>query len=288
MLKRTIVLFFISLLSICFINADSISDKSYFDEYYKNSVPTFFAEGEIEFNEIVTVFAVYKEKNKFNHYNLSIKIDNKIYKIVANETTDLFYIDKTKVTDKDFFYSLPIPLNVLNNALRNRDYILLEKSSRFKFKNIRSNKISVLNKVVEITNDITDSTVLKVSSINEENPVDEIIPEASNYNITKDVKKIVPIKENIYSQIDYIISANTPVILKKEFYLTKKSRIPLYIYETNKINYINGHYTETEWMLTNTKTDESIIFRYNIQSILYNKQDVSKEFGSMISFYGVK
>lgn len=269
MLKKRIIILFLTLfLFKTYSNTgSSLSNNSILDSYYTSSPDQFFTKGIIAIDGKNTSFELYSEKNSEGFNNFSININENLYKTISKEYKDLFELNSIKIHGDSVFYNTLLPLELLNYPIRNKEYTILEKYSSFKYKNLRSNKILIKDKIEIIPVPVIDQNGL---------PIDIIRISKNNY---------LPDK---YEKIIYIISNESNIILRKEFYLRNNDRAPKYIIEVNSIKYIGGYYIATDWTIKEPSSSNMINFKYNVETIIYNKKDVSNKFSQMISFYGVR
>jgi hypothetical protein len=269
--KRVFILFFIFILFNLSAESDiSSSDKKIVDEVNNNSPNNFFTIGELTINEEIKQIVIYIEKNRDNFNNLSIKVDDELLKVTNSVTESKFNKNGKKVTNNFPFLDTTIPLSVINHVNRNSDYLIIDKPSRFTYKNLKCYKILVKEKEkLEIEEEMTDIT-------------DQM--SAIQTSVTK-VKDLDP---EVFQKTIYYISDISSIILKKEFYKNKDDRDPAYTIDSESINYINNHYIVTEWKITDIKSKQEIKFRYNIETMIYNKEDILREFNTLTSFYGVR
>ncbi len=273
--KRVFILFFIFILFKLSADSDiSTSDKRIIDNVYKSSPDKFFTIGELTINEETKPFAIYIVKNRDKLNNLSIKTDNDLYKITSSITENKFNKNGKKVTENFPFLETTIPLGVINHVNRNSDYLITDKATRFVYKNLNCYKVLVKEK---------EKLVIDIET------EDEITEVSENMKTVKTsqsaIKEITP---EVYGKTIYYISDISFIVLKKEFYKNKDDREPAFTIESQSINYINDHYIVTEWKITDINSKQEINFRYNIETMIYNKEDILREFITLTSFSGVR
>ncbi len=320
--KRVFILFFsLFLFNLNAESKNSLLNAELLEDSYTNSSKQLFSHGVIIKEDITTPITIYRVKNKFNFYDFSIKIEDDIYKSSSKEFDELSNKNSKRVIGENTFFDT-LPLDILNYGLRNREYTLIEKAITFKYKGLETNKILITQKeIIEEPEEIIlieESTFIDDSLTTEEfTSTDEIMiieeatttdkttsSEESNSTVestlssddigadSKNNETVVSVKPTFkpakYKKLIYYQAKDTNQILRKEFYFDKTDRNPEYIVETNGINFINGYYIEIEYSITNFKTDQTYIFKYNTETMLYNKEKITNEFKDMTNFYGVK
>ncbi|OQY40777.1 MAG: hypothetical protein B6229_00900 [Spirochaetaceae bacterium 4572_7] len=278
--KRVIVLFFI-LSTICLFGdtKESVSDKAFIDKGYEAAPKVFFATGKVITNEKEFPITIYREKNKNNFYNLSIKMDNDIYKITSGELETIFNLNNVELSGDVLLKNSNIPLDILNYSLRNMDYNVLSKSRSFKYLEIPTNKILIKEKKIikKVTPTVLDMEPRDLDA----NNIEPRFVEESN----KDVESINFLPEK-YKKVIYYQGELPSISLKKEFYLNKSDIEPQYVVEVTRIVFINGNYIIANWEITDKKSKKVTTFHLNIDSVIFNKQDIPRDFKSLLYFKG--
>ncbi len=223
------------------------SEKELIESIYNKSNKYFFSSGEIIINDVIAKFSIYKEKNRDDGFNVALKIGNDIIKSISKNGSFSWNKNGSKISNNYPLLGTTIPIEIINYGTLNPNYVIQQKTSINKFKNIDSYTIEL------------------------------------NYNMLKtDVSSVK------YKKIIYTLSENNNIILKADLYINISDRSPHFNYEIDSINYINGSYIGNVWRIIDKKNNQEILFRYNIETIIYNKDEIPAEFNSLVSFNGVR
>ncbi|MBN2619201.1 MAG: hypothetical protein JXR64_12885 [Spirochaetales bacterium] len=248
--KRVIILFFAIFSSLIYSENTILNDGSKIFNDSLASIPkNLFIEGQLENGELSIPIIYYQEKNSLGDISISIKQD-------LNQSKMVFDKDKNKYLGSKNLLNTNVDIEILNYYIRNRVITILEKSSTFKYKNLKSNKILM---------------------VEEKNPNNIDNLEESSF-ITSSNEK--------YKKIIYIIASESKTILRKEFYLNIDDKTPYIIMDAIDINYIENNYIVTEWEITNL--DKKIKIKFNNKTVIVNKNDISNIYADMLSFSGVR
>jgi len=280
MLKKRVIFLFFAFFSISLFSQNISIDKIV-ENIFKNSPDTLFLQGIISNNDTVNNFYLYRVKNRDNFFDLSLLLNNDVFKISSKTNSEITYKNNENISDNNLFLK-DLPLDLLNYGLRNREYQLL---SEIKYKGIEVYKVIIIDKVVPIIIDkIEDLVSDQVDSepLESENEIIE-----NNSSIDKDFTNDIEIN-NKFKKIILYISKETGVIIKEEFYSQKTDREPLFIKDVKNINYINGFYIPVFWEINSLKSKQTYLVKYNNETISYNKTDIPNNMENMTNFYGVK
>lgn len=293
MLKKRIIILFLTLfLFKAFANTNqNLLSSKIIEDQEKSKPENFFSTGTLTLLNNKIPFEIYIEKNQY-FSNLSIHIQDSTLKSKTEEFEDFFQSDNNKIDGSNKIGTTNIPLELLNYPLRQRDYTILEKSIVYKFKNLKSNKILITNKIVEIPEIIETEVVEPVDNIEEQN-IDtetEAVEEIDTTNNDVEEMELVNTIEidNKYKKLIYIVAEGSNIVLRKEFYLDEDDRDPKYIYEVESIKYIDGYYIPNEWSITEETTKTRALFLYNTDTITYVEKMIPNQYENMTSFNGVR
>lgn len=274
MLNKRIILIFLTLITFKVYSESKLDQQNIkiIEDQYNSLPDNFFVEGIISIENQVSSFQLYQEKNSF-FTSQSITVENQLLKSKSDEYFDLFSLNNGKIIGTHKFLNTFLPLEILNFPLRNREYTILEKAIVYKYKNLKANKILIIDK----KNEIKEFT----NTYNEESIID------NSYELDVVVEE-TPFESNKYEKLIYTIAEGSNIILKKEFFLNENDRIAKFIYEVENIKYIDGYYIPVEWYYSDSNKSNTLRFKYDTNSIVYTKEKVPNEFSKMATFYGVR
>lgn len=273
--KRVLFLFFVIFSwNITSEVVISQGNSSILQKSYETNPEELFMEGLLIQDETSYPFVLYREKNSDDYFNLSIKQDNQSVRFKQTGEKSLSSGEKN-ILDTE------IPLELLQYPLRSREYTVLERSNLYKFKELSSNKILVLHKDPVVPEEVDAEEPI----LNEEESEMESTDEDAE-SITPPTPQIVIIPD--YEKLIITVSEMSHTIMEVQYYREKTDREPAYIYEAINIHFIEGYYTVTNCRLTDVKSETTIEFQYNQESVMYNKSDIPPKYRSMTTFYGVR
>lgn len=290
--KRVIILFFtLFLFNLNGDDSEKISDKKYIEDLYNKDTKVFFTQGILEVDDNSFEFSLFKEKNKYAYYNYSLMINENIYKVVSRKYSTSYYFNDKEIEHDYIIKEINIPINIFNYSLINRNYVLLSKSGNTKHKNIPVSKLLIKEKVVDPLENIEEEVI--ESEV--ETVVDESITDSAEdikKDVTNDTEQSVILnsdsivyEEALYPKVIYHIAKDIDLALKLEFYLDIDSKTAAYSLEADNVSFINNKYFVTEYNIYDNKQN-SVSFKYNIESIILEKKIIDKKFNNMIFFNG--
>ena len=145
---------------------------------------------------------------------------------------------------------------------------------------------------IEITEDITETIILENESLNndyleiEDKNKQEELPQLEQEAIPEIEKNIF--EKSKFEKIIYLIGEDNNIILKKEIYLNKTDRNPQYTIESNTINFIQGYYVITEYLISDIKQKKEYILKLDTKTISFSDIVLNNSEKEMSNFYRVK
>lgn len=282
MLKKRVLFLFFIIFSWNISSEVVISQmtSSILQESYDSSPDNLFMEGKLQVGETSYPIIYYREKNRENYFNISVKIDNELTRYKQNK-------DETLTSGTQSFYTTEIPIEILDYPLRSREYTVLERSNLYEFKGISCNKILVLhtNRVIEEEK--------KEEGLDSIDPLDAYIMSTTNLNDeftleTEPEPEPLPVIIPDYEKLIFTVSEMSDLVMEVQFYKAKKDREPAYIYEAVNLHFIDGFYTVTSWRIRDVKKDITIQVNLNQETLTHDRMKVNPKHRNMISFYGVR
>lgn len=259
--KRALLLFFTIFLTSLFSEESPLEIVT---DAFNNQPKVFYSEGLLSYKDNSFDFRVFIENKDYFKSNYSLAINERVYKSFETEER----IENTN-----------IPLDIINFNLEHKEYNLLRSKS---IKNINSYRIIITSSNEEIIELPFETKNQSRSNISEDNDSDTNITDTNERVLEEPLKK----PYGRFNKIIFSIPTYPKTIIKKEFYINETDKNPVYIYEAENILFIKNQYIVTDWIITDTKTNNIYKFKLNVESITYNKSEVKDT--SLYNFNGVK
>lgn len=235
----------------------SLKEISYF---YGEGRFSQYRENEESEEVITSEFKLCTKASRNGSVSTAVKTETGHYLLVEDLIEDRFWLNEEKTEGNTTFDETIIPLQIMLQNLKNRDFDFGPTSEVRGMKTVtvtafeKAPRAEVL--VFELTTDETPSEDESKEEIQEE--------EEETY------------AKALYEKIVYHVNTTAKTLLKTEFFVNKSDKTPRYISEALDVKYINGKYIVTAIKITDTESKSVAEIEYKPYTMLYGK-DVLKQ-----------